>query len=211
MLDEILSEIRRRVVFRLSRVSSDDERFLADFNLDADGRDELLNLLSGQISQSPIDELLDGPFRARSKLRNKTRFSDGSYPVFYGALEAKTAAAEVAFWFGKEYVGTPKSSRTAYYQGFRCVFDGVEKDLRSSVREWPDLVHDSDYSFCNQLGAEARARGIDGLVVPSAREEGANMPIFVRGALSDPKLDEVVTVTYSIDTNDVVVDRLPQG
>ena len=39
----------------------------------------------------------------------------------------------------------------------------------------------------------------------------ANMPIFVRGALSDPKLDEVVTVTYSIDTNDVVVDRLPQG
>ena len=72
MLDEILSEIRRRVVFRLSRVSSDDERFLADFNLDADGRD-------------------------------------------------------------------------------------------------------------------------------------------VRGALSDPKLDEVVTVTYSIDTNDVVVDRLPQG
>ncbi len=212
MLDEILSERRRRVVFRWSRVSSDDDRFLADLNLDTDGRVELLNLLSGRISQSPIDELLDGPFRPKRKLRNKTRFSDGSYTVFYSALEVRTAEAEVAFWFGKVYVGTPKSSRTAYYQGFRCVFEGIEKDLRSRAREWPDLVHDSDYSFCNQLGTEARARGIDGLVVPSARQEGgANMPIFVRGALSDPNLEEVVAVTYSLDTNDVTVDRLPQG
>ena len=34
------------------------------------------------------------------------------------------------------------------------------------------------------------------------------MPIFLRSAISDPKLDEVVAVTYSIDTNDVV-DSVP--
>ena len=90
------------------------------------------------------------------------------------------------------------------------MFDGVEKDLRPKVREWPDLVHDRDYSFCNQLGAEARALGIDGLVVPSARHEGANMPIFARRALSDPQLADIVAVTYRIDRNDVVVARLPQ-
>ena len=114
----------------------------------------------------------------------------------------------MAFWFRKGFVGTPTSSRTAYYQGFRCMFDGVEKDLRPKTREWPDLVHDSDYSFCNQLGAEARASGIDGLVVPSARQDGANMPVFVRSALSDPKLDDVVAITYRVDRKDVSVSRL---
>ena len=90
------------------------------------------------------------------------------------------------------------------------MFDGVEKDLRPKAREWPDLVHDSDYSFCNQLGAEARAPGIDGLVVPSARQDGANMPVFVRSALSDPKLDDVVAITYRAKRGDTVVSRLPQ-
>ncbi len=36
------------------------------------------------------------------------------------------------------------------------------------------------------------------------------MPIFVRGVLSDPKLDEVVAVTYRVDSDDVAVARLPQ-
>lgn len=211
MLEGILSESCRRVVFRLSRVSRDDDEFLEDLELDADGRVELLDLLSGRIPQNPIDELLDGPFRRVTKLRNRTRYSDGSFPVFYSALEPTTAEAEVAFWFQKGYVGTPKRNRTAYYQRFRCTFDGVEKDLRPRTREWPDLVHDSDYSFCNQLGAEARALGIGGLVVPSARQEtGANMPIFVRGVLSDPKRDEVVAVTYRVDSDDVTVARPPQ-
>ena len=206
-----MSESCRRVVFRFSRVSRDDDEFLEDLELDADGRVELLDLLSGRTPQDPIDELLDGPFRKITKLRIRTRYSDGSYPVFYSALEAKTAEAEVAFWFRKEYVGNPKRNRTAYFQGFRCVFDGVEKDLRPRAREWPDLVHDSDYTLCNRLGAEARALGIDGLVVPSARQEmGANMPIFVRAVLSDPKLDEVVAVTYRVDSDDVAVARLPQ-
>jgi hypothetical protein len=195
-------------VFRLARVSSDDDAFLAELDLDPDGRVELLELLSGRIPANSVEELLDGPFRPLRKLRDRTRYSDGSYALFYSSLEARTAEAEVSFWFGKEYVGKPKRSRTAYYQGFRCMFDGVEKDLRFKVAEWPDLVHDSDYSFCNQLGAEARALGVDGLVVPSARDEGANMPIFARAALTDPKLDDVVAMTYRVDRNDVVVTRL---
>ena len=210
MLDEVLSEYTRRSLFRLSRVSSDDDEFLVELNLDPDGRVELLELLAGRIPENPIEEFLNGPFRRLRKLRHRTRYSDGSYPVFYSALEAATAEAEIAFWFRRGFVGTPKSSRTAYYQGFRCTFYGVEKDLRSKVREWPDLVHDSDYSFCNELGSEARAAGLDGLVVPSARHEGANMPVFVRTALSDPKSDDVVAITYRVDRNDVVISRLPQ-
>ena len=97
MLHNIPSEMNRRTVFRLSRVSANDDQFLAELNLDSVAREELENLLSGRIPQDPIEELLDGPFRLRAKLRNKTRFSDGTYPVFYSALSLETANAEVAY------------------------------------------------------------------------------------------------------------------
>ncbi len=155
-----------------------------------------------------MEYLLDKPFRRKAKF--KTRFSDGSFPVFYGALAAGTAEAEVAYHFGNGYAGKPQGKRTAYYRGFRCTFAGLEKDLRSKARDWPDLVHDSDYSFCNRLGAEARERGIDGLVVPSARHDGANMPIFARRALSDPELGAIVAMTYSPDTGEVSILHLPE-
>lgn len=211
MLEDIPGERNQRIVFRLSRVSAHDEQFLAELRLDDAAREELLDLLSGRVSRNPIDELLDGPFRPSAKLRRKTRFSDGSFPVFYSALAAETANAEMAYWFRKAYAGEPPGNRTAFYQGFRCTFEGLEKDLRLKAPDWPDLVHDSDYSFCNRLGAEARDQGLDGLVVPSARHEGANMPVFARRALNGPELDEIVAITYSPDTGETSVDKLPQG
>ncbi len=211
MLEDIPGERNRRIVFRLSRVPVHDEQFLAELNLDDAAREELLDLLSGRVPRNPIDELLDGPFRPSAKLRRKTRFSDGSFPVFYSALAAETANAEMAYWFQKDYAGKPPGNRTAFYQGFRCTFEGLEKDLRPKVPDWPDLVHDSDYSFCNRLGAEARERGVDGLVVPSARHEGTNMPVFARRALSGPELDGAVAITYNPETGETSVDKLPQG
>ena len=210
MLDEIPSERSQRVVFRLSRVSANDNQFLTSLNLDPEARDELLNILSGSVSWDSNRELLDGPFRPRAKLRNRTRFSDGSFPVFYSALASETAETEMAYRFRNAYAGKPQSKRTAYYQGFRCTFEGLERDLRSKAPDWPELVHDSDYSFCNRLGAEARDRAIDGLVVPSARHEGANMPIFTRQAVSDPELEGMVAITFSPDTGEVSVDPLSQ-
>lgn len=210
MLDEIPSERGQRIVFRLSREPAGDDQFLASLDLDPEASDELLNTLSDGTPRDPILELLDGPFRPRTKLRNATRFSDGSFPVFYSALALETAETEVAYWFRRSYAGKPQSKRTAYYQGFRCAFEGLEKDLRSKVLDWPDLMHDSNYSLCNRLGAEARDRTIDGLVVPSVRHEGANMPIFTRQAVSDPKLEGMVAITLSPETGEVSVDSLSQ-
>ena len=209
MLDGIPSERNSRIVFRLSRVSANDDQFLAELNVDAVAREELVNLLSGRIPQDPIEELLDGPFRLRAKFRTKTRFSDATFPVFYSAPAVETAKAEMAYWFRKDYVGKPRRNRTPYFQSFRCRFEGLEKDLRSKARDWPNLVHESDYSFCNQLGVEAREGGVDGLVVPSARHEGANMPIFVRHAISGPESEGIVEMTYSPDTGEVSIDWLP--
>lgn len=206
MLDEVSSKNSVRTVYRLSRVSANDDQFLAELNLDAVARGELLELLTGQFPHDVAEELIEGPFRPKKKLFYRTRYSDGSFAVFYSSLATETAAAEVAYWYRREYVGRPRKTRTAYYQGFHCTFEGLEKDLRSKVSEWHDLVHDRDYSFCNRLGAEAKKDGLDGLVVPSARHEGANMPIFVRQAVSGPELDGVVKITFSPDTNDLSIN-----
>ena len=177
---------------------------MSELQLGPQGSEELRKLLADSGHSVDIDELCDAPFRTKRRLRNRTRFSDGTFPVFYTSLDAETAEAEVRHWLPR-FIGKPRNSRTAYYQRFSCKFDGFEKDLRPKIEAWPDLVHDSDYSFCNQLGAEARSLQIDGLVTWSARHEGTNLPVFRRQAVSNPELEGVVAMTYHPDTGEVSV------
>ena len=177
---------------------------MAELRLDPQSSNELRELLAASDQGTDLDELLDGPFRPKRRLRHRTRFSDGSFPVFYSSLDSATAEAEMQYWFPR-YSGRPQTPRTAYYRRFSCTFDGIEKDLRAKISDWPDLIHDNDYSFCNQLGAEARRLEVDGLVTLSARHEGANLPVFARQAVSDPELEGGVAMTYYPDTDRVTV------
>lgn len=82
-----------------------------------------------------------------------------------------------------------------------CTFLSLEKDLRSKLAEWPDLTHDTNYTFCNKLGEEARETGIDGLLTPSARHEGTNLPVFNRSSLRQAQLGHVVKISLNPATN----------
>ena len=208
MLESVQTERGQRKVFRLSRVVEADRRFFTDMNLDDKDQKELAAFFQENPGESPQEALLESPFRFSSRRRYRTRFSDGSFPVFYSALAEETAKAEVSYWYRKRFVGKPQSDRTAYYQMFSCAFEGLEKDLRSKAADWSDLTHDNDYSFCNRLGKEARALKIDGLIVPSARHKGSNMPIFTRRSVSGAELGGVVTVTFLYDSGDVRIEDL---
>lgn len=206
MLKTLPNQRRRRQVFRFARLSMSEE-LLSELELDPRSGDELRELLADSGYGAHVDELLDGPFQPRLRLRRRTRFSDGSFPVLYSSLDVATAEAEIRYWFPR-YGAKPQDRRTAYYQEFSCTFDGVEIDLRPKIEEWPDLVHDSDYSFCNQLGTEARHLDIDGLVTTSARCEGVNLPVFTRRAVSDPEVGRLIAMTYDPETEDVSVRRV---
>ena len=207
MLEELPGQDSRRQVFRLAAVPPDSV-FLAELGLDGQGAVELSELLEQRRRVSVLEEICDAPFRRKRRLRIQTRFSDGSFPVFYSSLDAATAEAEVRHWL-PTIVGQPGRPRTAHYKQFSCVFEGIEKDLRSKIDEWPDLVARSDYTFCNQLGAEARTLKIDGLVTPSARHKGTNLPIFTRGSISGPNVEADVALTYDPSTGDVAVESRP--
>ena len=203
MLEEIPSASNTRIVYRLSsnaRVT----KFLAELELGEQESDEIRDVLNSTGYRLDLEELLKAPFRKKRRLGRKTRFSDGTFPVFYSSLEIDTSEAEVKHWM-PNYCGNPKRSRTVWFDVLRCRFDGIEKDIRSKIREWPDLVHESDYSFCNDIGIEAKCLGLDGLVTQSARHSGSNLPVFRRQAVSDPHLVSRVAMTYHPDSDDVSV------
>ena len=208
MLDSVVGQHGRRQAVRLVNVPVDED-FATKLGLDAQSWEELERFVGRRWPSENLAELCDAPFRPRRRSRKPTRFSDGSFPVFYSSLDGATAEAEVRHWL-PSYIGKPQKSRTAYYQRLVCTFEGSERDLRPQVAHWPDLVHDSDYRFCNQLGAEAVRLGIDGLVTPSARRVGGvNLPVFKRQAISNPKLEDAVAMTYHPDTGAVTVENQP--
>ena len=171
------------------------ENFLQDIGLDQERIAELIDLLRATGTMGSPEDLLDGPFRPKQGLQS-TRFSDGSFTVFYGSLELETAETEVRHHLCTGYSGKPDRRRVAWFQCFRCHFDGYVKDLRTKQEEWPDLTHKNDYEFCNRLGAEARETSLDGLLAPSTRHSGGtNLPVFIRSALSDPRDLRLVLVS----------------
>ena len=176
-----------------------------ELNLDSLGSTELEELLA--LGPSRLVEFCDAPFRPKPRFpRVPTRFSDGSFPVFYSSLEPETAETEVRHWLPRRF-GQLSTPRTMYYQRFSCEFSGSEKDLRGRETEWPELVG-NDYTFCNRIGAEAQELRLDGLVTPSARHSGANQPVLQRSALSEPRYEGIVAMTYDPDTGSVASDEV---
>ena len=202
MLEAIPASHSARQVFRLAYIPVPD--VMTELEIDPQGQVELKASLAAAGYGSDAEDLCSGPFRRLRHLRNRTRFSDGSFPVFYASLDTATARAEVKDWF-RRHAGTPSGRRTAYYQSLQCTFRGTEKDLRPKVVDWPDLIHPSDYTFCNEIGAEASEAKLDALVVASARCPGTNLPVFRRPALSAPLLGSTVIVTLDPSTGDVSV------
>ena len=189
MIESILVQSIDLEVFRLVSYQEDEE-FIRELELDPEGTDEILELLESKGATDSLEKLLDDPFRRKELLSEErvsvTRFSDGSFPVFYSSMEAATAEAEVEYWFTK-FVGKPDAKRNAWYRRFKCDFNGAVKDLRPKKEVWPELTHDSDYGFCNKLGAEAR-KELDGLLAPSVRRlRGTNVPVFSRCSISNPR------------------------
>ena len=209
MLEAITTESLQTNVFRLA-IQLQDIDFLRAQGFDDENVNEMLDLLASHNVTDNTQDLCDEVFRPKPQLQkaeNGTRFSNGSFPVFYSSLDPETAKAEVGHSFRK-YAGKPTTSRKAYYSRFSCHFDGSLKDLRPMHKDWPDLTHDSDYSFCNELGTEAVASELDGLLTPSARRpNGTNLPVFRRRAVSNPVVHALVAITLDPSSGKIAVSE----
>lgn len=161
---------------------------------------EVLALFRAMGGSDDLNRLLDEPFGPGAVWRNrgqKSRFSDGSFPVLYSALDRATGETEARHWFIHRAIGGAKP-RVHYYDCFSFDYAGETIDLSPLRTAWPGLTHPDYYSFCNRLGAEAVASGLDGFVAPSARyPDGSCLPVFKRRAVSSPK--RIAHAAFSID------------
>lgn len=207
MLEKLRIQKGHAKVFRLGQFSQVNDH-LDSLQLDAQSRNELDELAKASRSKGGLKHLVDASFRRKRKFKRQTRFSNGSFPVFYSSLESATAKAEISHWI-PEFLGKPKTPRKARFILFSCLFEGRRIDLRSKTAKWPDLIHESDYSFCNRTGAEAVRMKLDGLVTFSARRpNGVNLPVFSRNALSNPEFLTLVEFNYDPGTSKVSISHI---
>jgi len=125
----------------------------------------------------------------------KGRFSDGSHPVFYCALEMETCEQEVRHRLKDD---KSAASFNRYFQFIACDFSGVIVDLCGKEKDHPELVSKTEdgYPFCQALAVQARNSGVDGFHARSARKAGGICtPTFSRPALTNPRFVDAPRVT----------------
>jgi RES domain len=159
----------------------------------------------------PIRAAIEWPFAHPCR----TRYSDGSFGVWYGARTLETSIRETVHHFRLNTLASEiaATSRVPIHQErrvhrVRC--SAMLVDLRALCAEEPRLLDPRDYSYCQALGARLRQAALPGLQSLSARDDGGEVAgVFLREALSDPR--DVCYLTYILQPGNgrVDVERTP--
>lgn len=140
-----------------------------------------------------------------------SRFSNGSYGVWYGSDTVETTVHETAWhWYhglladaGFQH-HTIVAERKVY--GVACT--AVLLDFREATAEYADLLHPSDYGYAQAVGARLHREGHPGILIQSVRRpQGENVAIFNPRVLSNPRLD--CQLTYRLDGDRITVQKHP--
>lgn len=120
------------------------------------------------------------------------RFGDGTYAVFYSALEEATCIEEVRHHQRAELTALQSGQMPfpRYFTLVRCDFRGRALMLQGHEGTHPDLVSPTaaGYPFCQAVARWARELGAQALHTTSARRsEGTCVPVFLRQCLSNPE------------------------
>jgi hypothetical protein len=181
-----------------------------------------LRAAAGDLHRLPREQWVTGPgasvvMAPFTHVGRASRFSDGSYGVYYAALDEDTAIAETAFHvarFLRQTGEPPIEVNQRLYIG--RIVEPLD-DIRGPAFEHlgdPDL---STYPVCQAFGRERRATSSWGLLYRSARREGGQcIGAFSPKAVSLPTQsrhyryvfdgERVATVLTITDVRELVAD-----
>jgi RES domain-containing protein len=125
------------------------------------------------------------PFIFASK-DNPSRFSNGSYGVYYAGRKFETALREVAYHRGRFHANTKdRATRTA----FKTIIASIAKTLHDLRKgDWKELLNPDParYGLPQAFGAQLKEAKSNGLVYPSVRHSGGEcIGAFWPNVLSD--------------------------
>jgi RES domain len=132
---------------------------------------------TGDISLVPAHRRVSGsnaswvmaPFTHVNK--RGSRFSNGSYGVYYAAMTLETAIAETIYHFTKFAMDSHDPARREDMRvllgNINATFDDLPDDLTRA-----SLLHKTSYVHSQAFGLERRSDNSDGIVYPSVRHGG---------------------------------------
>lgn len=134
----------------------------------------------------------------------QSRFSDGTFGVWYGADKLETTVYETVYHWHRflraadlhEHDKTVIGERRVYK--VRC--DATLLDFRSKAVAFPALVDPCDYTYTRDVGRRIHREGHPGLVSGSARCNGAVFAVFREQVLTRPR--NYCDLTYILKPKD---------
>ena len=140
-----------------------------------------------------------------------SRFSDGSFGVWYGSDSAQTSVYETAYhWFSGllSDAGFEKEKVTAERKLYEVTCDAALVDLRPLTAKHSGLIHKTDYSYTHSVGARLHREGHPGLVTASVRDSaGQNFVILNPDILSNPR--HYCQLTYRLEADHISIEKQP--
>lgn len=159
--------------------------------------------------EAVFNEAINYPFENWSK----TRYSDGSFGVWYGADTLETSIHETVYHWrtnlledaGWHTIEGVVIERKVYL--VRC--NAGLLDFISKLEAFPSLIDPAPggYHLTHQVGGRIHHDGHPGLISSSARCEGDVYAIFNPQVLSNPR--QVCYLTYRTEGDSVSIGRQP--
>lgn len=144
-------------------------------------RDEI-----GEISLVPPEERISGPgtsiiMAAFTHLNPEgSRFSDGSYGVFYAANDLETAMAETVYHAERFMRRTREPAQELDRRVYLVDLEAELHDIRDRQTAYPAVYSPEDYSAGQQLARTLRAAGANGIAYTSVRRSAGHCAAVFR-------------------------------
>lgn len=152
------------------------------------------------------NEAIGFPFRTWSR----SRYSDGSFGVWYGADTLETTIHETVYHWRNRLLADAgftqpgiRIERSVHL--VRC--DAALIDLRNQAGAYPMIVDKADYTYTQQIGGRLHREGHPGLLTLSARCTGEVYAIMNPAVLSNPRPN--CYLSYITTGSGVDVERAP--
>jgi RES domain len=140
-----------------------------------------------------------------------SRFSDGSFGIWYGCDCAETSVYETAYhWFNGilSDAGFENEKVVGERKLYEVACDAALVDLRPLTVQHAGLMHKTNYSDTQFVGARLHREGHPGLVTQSVRyAAGQNYVILNPDVLSNPMQHS--QLTYRLEDHRIVIEKKP--
>lgn len=131
--------------------------------------------------------------------------------MWYGCDTARATVYESAYHWYRGFL-CDAGYETGQVIGERKLYsvacDAALLDFRPVVHGYPELIHKSDYTYAQSVGARVHREGHPGILIPSVRyPDGESHAVFTPAVLSSPRLNGYLT--YRLEGQRIFVERTP--